>query len=401
MHCRTALCSILVLATAVSSHAQWNRPMPGTYTWPDSVRILSGARILYGGDLDTDVLLTGKRDTIYTLGPAPEWQQGLALGTDTVTAVAVISGTCLAGTSKGVVYMRALCQNNWDNGRVIPEGATIRAFAGLGDNRFIGTSRGIFVSNWGFVNWDTVNTGLTNLSVTGLVVSGSNLYAVTESVIFVSKDSGAHWSAMGVVRAHAKIRAMAVTGGNLFAATDSGVYRSADSGSTWSASNAGLTNTNAYAFTDTASNLFVATAGGVFRSINNGDSWTAVNDGLTAGPVRAMVRTRNFLYVGKDDGIWARALSQMVTSIARTPAASSGFHIDPTGSISFTLTYPTRVTLTAYTPSGQKAAVLLSQEFPAGAHTQRVDAAALPNGLYVYRLRVGDVTESRTVVRAR
>jgi hypothetical protein len=57
--------------------------------------------------------------------------------------------------------------------------------------------------------------------------------------------------------------------------------------------------------------------------------------------------------------------------------------------------------LTAYTLAGDKAAVLLNESLPAGPHERRIDAAALPRGMYVYRLQAGDYSETRKILLTR
>jgi hypothetical protein len=151
-------------------------------------------------------------------------------------------------------------------------------------------------------------------------------------------------------------------------------------------------------------NIFAGTDSGVFHSADNGANWTAVDSGLTNLNVRAFATFNfgNHLFTATDDGVWRRPLSEMVTSVTRNPiTASGGLRISHAGPISFAIPVASRVTLTAYAPSGERVAVLLDERLPAGSHERRVDAAVLPPGLYIYRLRAGDYTETRKILLSR
>jgi hypothetical protein len=62
--------------------------------------------------------------------------------------------------------------------------------------------------------------------------------------------------------------------------------------------------------------------------------------------------------------------------------------------ISFYLPKATRAELELFNSNGQKISVLKSGEFQSGWYTADVDAAAIPNGIYIYRLKAGEVTKT-------
>lgn len=72
-----------------------------------------------------------------------------------------------------------------------------------------------------------------------------------------------------------------------------------------------------------------------------------------------------------------------------------------TTAIEFTLATAEHVTLTVFNVLGQNVATLLDGVQPAGPQVIEFDGAGLPSGVYVYRLRAGDHTETRRMTLAR
>ena len=69
-----------------------------------------------------------------------------------------------------------------------PYGAWVCCFAIKGDNIFVGTEGGVFLSTNKGSSWAAVNTGLTVTGVNGfgLAISGDSIYAATYSGVFLS-----------------------------------------------------------------------------------------------------------------------------------------------------------------------------------------------------------------------
>src|SRR5690606_23738549 len=70
---------------------------------------------------------------------------------------------------------------------------------------------------------------------------------------------------------------------------------------------------------------------------------------------------------------------------------------NPSTSIPFTLDRAQRVRLAVYDVLGREVAVLVDGVQPAGTHRAAFDAAGLASGVYVYRLRTGAGTLTRTM----
>jgi hypothetical protein len=69
--------------------------------------------------------------------------------------------------------------------------------------------------------------------------------------------------------------------------------------------------------------------------------------------------------------------------------------------IGFTLARSGHVTLAVYDLAGREVRRLVDAPHPPGEHQVRFDTGALPNGLYLYRLRAGATEVTRKLVVTR
>jgi hypothetical protein len=85
----------------------------------------------------------------------------------------------------------------------------------LGDGVFLTTNNG--------TSWTQVNSGLTTTKVRSLAMSGSNLFAGTDSGVFLSTDSGTSWTSVNSgLPANTKVQSLAVSGSTIVAGTGGG-----------------------------------------------------------------------------------------------------------------------------------------------------------------------------------
>ncbi len=158
-------------------------------------------------------------------------------------------------------------------------GGFVRCLAVSGTNLFAGTDSGVFLSTDSSESWIAVNSGLAGAGVEVLEVSGTNLLAAGNGV-YLSTDNGANWNAAGLQ--DTLVNALAVMGTNLFAGTQIGAFISTNNGASWTAADTTLPEIPVEAFAVSGTNLFAGTEdGGVFLSTNYGTNWTAANSGLT------------------------------------------------------------------------------------------------------------------------
>ena len=124
---------------------------------------------------------------------------------------AVSGGNIFAGTGYGV----SLSTNNGTSWTLVdsflPASSYVSALAVIGGNIFAGASGrldiedqdetiiwgvGVFLSSNNGRSWTAVNSGLTDTVVTSLAVSGSNIFAGTDSGVFLSTNNGTSWHAV-------------------------------------------------------------------------------------------------------------------------------------------------------------------------------------------------------------
>jgi hypothetical protein len=177
-------------------------------------------------------------------------------------------------------------------------GGNINCLTVSGTNLFAGSDSGLFLTTNQGTSWTAMNSGLTNTDVNTVAVipngaGGTNLLAGTGGGIYLSTDNGTSWAAVDSGLTNTFVLSFAVTpnlsaGTNLFAGTGGGIYLSTDNGTSWAAVDSGLTNTLVLSFAVTPNgsggmNLFAGTMGGagVYLSTNYGTSWVAVHSGLT------------------------------------------------------------------------------------------------------------------------
>jgi hypothetical protein len=141
-----------------------------------------------------------------------------------------------------------------------------------------------------------VQTSLSNRSVYSLAVSGSSIFAGTNTYgVYRSTDYGNSWVQTSLNNRH--IYALLLNGSSIFAGTNAnGVYRSTDNGNTWVQTS--LNNRNVYSFAVIGSNIFAGTDynGGIYRSTDNGNSWTLI--GLNTRDVYCITANGNNIIAG-------------------------------------------------------------------------------------------------------
>jgi len=270
----------------------------------------------------------------------------------------------------------------------------------------------VFLSTNNGTSWTAVNTGLTYPLVNALAVSGTNLFAGTgRDGVFLSTNNGTSWIAVNTGLTNLYVYAFAVSGTNLFAGTFGGVFLSTNNGTSWTDVNAGLPqSTKVYAFAVSGTNLFAGTDGGVFLSANNGTSWTAVNAGLTYPYVYSVAVSGTNLFAGTGGrSVWRRPLSEM-TAVESLPNEMPGEFVleqnypnpfNPATTIEYGLPSASRVELRLYDILGREVATLVNEVQTAGYHSVRFDASGLASGVYFYRLRAGEFTQTKRMLLLR
>jgi len=74
---------------------------------------------------------------------------------------------------------------------------------------------------------------------------------------------------------------------------------------------------------------------------------------------------------------------------------------NPSTVIRFELPRESYVSLKVYTPLGQEIKTLIDGTRSAGVYEVRFDAAGLPSGMYIYRMKAGEFVQSRRILLVR
>jgi hypothetical protein len=98
-----------------------------------------------------------------------------------------------------------------------------------------------------------------------------------------------------------------------------------------------------------------------------------------------------------------------VTAVARAGSAPSTIQLfqnypnpfNPSTTILYSLQARTHVVLSVHNVLGQLVATLVNGSEDAGVHQVRFDGSILASGLYFYRLRAGDVVQTRKLLLLR
>jgi uncharacterized protein (TIGR03437 family) len=245
------------------------------------------------------------------------------------------SGLATGGLAAGGDNLLACCGFRFENGRRInslrlstdrgqswkeidPQAANLefptKALAVDGDNLFVGQFGEAKVSNDLGRIWHSVSAGLpNNRDVTKLVISDTNVYAVTHgagaflplSGIYLLANQGKAWTYIGPRPEIeiAQITAFAAAGTKLFAGTTDGrVYASLNHGQSWNVFDRGLPKEPLRDLVISGGAVFAATESGIFFSNDDGQNWQSFNLGLTDTRITALVRRGTSLFASTEGG---------------------------------------------------------------------------------------------------
>ncbi len=183
---------------------------------------------------------------------------------------------------------------------------------------FIGTEKGVLVSEDSGATWTTRNSGLQHLPVNALTISedASRLFVITQrdptpistdGAVYVSEDAGMHWTK--VFDNDPCFTDVTIDPDNpdtvAICTYYSGVLISRNSGAvnTWRSANIGLASRRAYCLLFDSGILYSGTSAG-FCQKNSDDTWIVKNNGLFAANVRAVLPASddgNRWFVGCDE----------------------------------------------------------------------------------------------------
>ena len=387
-------------------------------------------------------------------------------GNSSVALMASNGSTLYAGTSNGL-FKSTASATSWKAINADLPSRTASAFVVRGTTLFVSletggmrfkVGRGVYRSTDDGASWSGI--ALSDSLITAMAVSGERLFVATEggwgrggvwgSTLHYTTDDGDHWTA--VDKRDTLISLLAAVDSNVFAATSAGMYRFSSNVHAWTAINHGLENVWVTSFTATnqigvGRNLFVGSPyQGIYRTTDNGEHWTPVNQELKDSSVNALAASGATIFAGtsggevycstdnglhwdgtwmgaantsvtslvvsggslysgtQGNGVWRRALSELITGSPRSPGLSpEEFRLEqnypnpfnPSTTIRYALPHRSNVTLTVFNMLGQQVSALINGEVEAGFHEVHFDASGLASGLYFYRLQTGELVQTK------
>ncbi len=262
---------------------------------------------------------------------------------------------------------------------------------------------GIFLSPDSGVSWSEAYAGsLTALSWT----AGPNgyVYAGTDSGILRTTDNGNTWVQLGNVLTNTDVLSLlANPNDNVYAGTPGqGIYLSSDEGSTWNHS--GLTKRYVWSVNLISSDqIYAGTDSGVFVSSDGGNTWASKSSGLTNLYVASIALSPDgYVFAATGNGVFKS--TQPLTNVKiKGENVPKGFALlqnypnpfNPTTTIGYDVPVRAHVTIVIYDVLGRQAETLVDGEKQAGRYEVTFDASKLPSGVYFYRLRARNFSETR------
>ena len=413
---RKFLCLLLVVFCASPSYAQelmWVQT--GSFSGVDTAFVhslfINEEGNIVAGTLSGVFLSEDNGDTWEDIS------EGL-LDDDISGIVEASDGTAYAGTHGGGMHRAGPTDEQWvpvneglenlDVGAVaITEDGTLFASTFLG---------GVYRSMDRGDTWSEVlNVGLDNPFIPSLLVEGSSIYAGTDDGVYRSTDNGDTWTQLKEGLGDPHVESLASSGdGVLFAGTDRGLYYTEDEGMSWLTPTANPVLSEELVRSLTVFNRFAVFAGthdhGVFQTEDTGMSWMQMNMGLLNLDVHALaINPEGVVFAGTEGaGVFRTEMAINVSNQDEERIAQpTTFELqgnypnpfNPQTTIRYALPEQAAVTMTIYDATGRRVAQLLQEHTQtAGRHEVTFDAAALPSGVYFYRLVAGDFNEVKQMI---
>jgi len=275
-------------------------------------------------------------------------------------------------------------------------------------------------ASWTTPGWEILGGWLFDFKDEGVISAGYwfglKKIQTPDDHIYLSSDKGNTWVHLGNAPLGvwlSNVLGLCLNGNILLAGGSAeyggGVFLSADSCKTWTQVSSVIPQSG---FSLETGGTIVGTDRlGVLLFSDNGDSLGSKNEGLTSVNVHALAADDNgYIYAGTDDGIWRRALSEIVASTENiSPTFSADFSLSPNypnpfnpiTTITYTLPRGAQVRLSIYNALGEVVATLVDGNHAAGTFKTTWDASGLSSGVYFYRITTGEYAQTRKMVLMR
>jgi len=290
-------------------------------------------------------------------------------------------------------------------------------------------------------NWTKISPQLTDYNsgslgtLTTMAVAPSNsdvIYVGTgDSHVWVSSNNGTTWNEISdglPIRWVTRVAVDPINESIVYVAFNGlkwrdpqpHVFRSTDKGTTWSDISSNLPDAPVNAFAVDPfepERLYLGNDVGMYVSFNSGQSWWVLGEGLPVlpiGDIKIHPTTRELVAGTYGRSMYKIDLNLVPTNIESSEPILSEFQLEqnypnpfnPTTKIKYTIPSNvkremTNVTLKVYDVLGTEIATLVNEEKPAGSYEVDFYAAGLSSGVYFYKLRVADFSQTKKMLLLR
>lgn len=278
---------------------------------------------------------------------------------------------------------------------------------------YAGSTGGILTAYGLGVSWNplqTVGLPIMNIYCLALDPSGNFFVGTSRDGVFMSADSGYFWTQTGINSPiiFCSVKTLAIDSSDrIFAGTDTaGAYYSDNFGTSWNTipSISGK-NVTCFLLSQGSTYLSGTLDRGVFISTDRGLNWQPANNGLTNSSVASLTFDQyGYLYAATDSGVFKS--TSIVLGIHENKTVPSSFDLyqnypnpfNPSTEISYQVSAVSHVTLTIYDVLGREVKTLVNETKAPGKYEVRFDGTGLSSGLYFYRIKAGNYTETKKMV---
>lgn len=403
------------------------------------------------------ILVTVLAAVVATTAAGQNWEQAPGIPSEPVYAIARHGGLLFAATDS-TVYSGGDSGTAWSPAPAQPPASAIQTLFSFGGALHLGSLvDGVFRTDDGGATWEALNGGLAGGSkvVVAFASRGDTLYAGTggNGVYVLGGGSPPSWTAYNAGLFQFGTSSLISSGTHLVGALGQYVFHRASGAPAWTdATVDSLGNRTPIKLHDHGDALFLGTSGGVFRGDTTGATWVKADISQFAnaevvafasdGPRCYAglnyqgqhwifstddlgsswdVRAHEFagilvllvdgptLWAGRTDGLWKLDIGGTTGADDGNPGVPRGFSLDqnhpnpfnPATTFSFTLPFRARATLEVVDLLGRVVATPLDRAMGPGRHEIRWDAAGLPSGTYLYRLRAGNYADAKKLLLVR
>jgi hypothetical protein len=242
------------------------------------------------------------------------------------------SSYCYRSTNSG---------NNWTSTGTDAIYNRFNTFAIAGSLIYAGDNF-VYVSSDNGQTWTQVSSGIPSgvTSIYSLAIKGTLVFAATNNGIYKNTVGSNSWTAASSGLTNLIVRSIIVSGTTLFAGTQGGgIFKSTNDGGVWVAAGTGIPlYSNVTTFASSGTNVYAGCDHGVFWTGNGGSSWMPVNTGLADTNVTVLAASTNYLWAGTNsEGVWRRALSEIITSVSENSSKQNHLEISPNPAVDQTM----------------------------------------------------------------